>query len=318
MHIALFQHTRVPVEKYGGAQRIVVWLSQALVELGHDVTLLAGRGSRVPGVKVVEIDAEQVRQPGFDPRPHVGGPVDVLHYQWVVKHPPVVPFVATLHGNLGPGGVASAHTICVSEDHARRHGTATYVYNGVRLDEYAFRPVKGEFDLFLARLHSAKGWRIAVAAAKALGVKLVVAGGWRPSFSRWVKFVGEVGGDQKRELLAGARCLWMPVQWDDPCPVNVLEALASGTPVLATARGSLPALVGADGGGIATTFEQLMALRARLADFDPHACRRRAEQYFTHLRMARDYVRMYEHLLQHGRLPPGRSFSDSGASYTST
>jgi glycosyltransferase involved in cell wall biosynthesis len=306
VHIVQFQHTKVPVAKYGGAQRIVVWLSQALVELGHDVTLLAGRGSRVPGVRVVEIDADEVRVPGFDVARYVTGPVDVMHYHGLIRHPPKVPHVATLHGNMGPGVVAPPYVVCVSENHAQRHGTVAFVHNGVRLDEYAFRADKDDFDLFLARLHSAKGWRIAVAAAKAERFRLVVAGGWRPSLSRWVRFAGEVGGDRKRELLAGARCLWMPVQWDDPCPVNVLEALASGTPVLATPRGSLPELVGPDGGGIATTFEDLIALRRRLGDFDPHACRRRAERYFTHLRMARDYVRMYEGLLADGRLPAGR------------
>lgn len=306
MHVVQFRHTRVPVAKYGGAQRIVVWLSQALVELGHDVTLLAGRGSRVPGVRVVEVDPEEVRRPGFDVRRYVDRPVDVMHYHELVEHAPNVPYVATLHGNLGPGRIAPSYVVCVSENHAQRHGTTAFVHNGVRLDEYEFRGAKDDFDLFLARLHSAKGWRVAVAAAKAAPFRLVVAGGWRPSFSRWVRFVGKVGGEEKRNLLAGARCLWMPVQWDDPCPVNVLEALASGTPVLATPRGSLPELVGPDGGGIANTLDGLLALRRRLGAFDPTACRRRAERYFTHFRMARDYLRMYEGLLSDGRLPAGR------------
>jgi glycosyltransferase involved in cell wall biosynthesis len=312
MHVVQFQHTRVPVAKYGGAQRIVVWLAQALAELGHEVTLLAGPGSRVPGVRVVEVEANEVRRPGFDVRRYVDRPLDVMHYHGLVEHPPNVPFVATLHGNLGAGQSAPPYVICVSENHARRHGTDAFVHNGVRLDEYEFRERKADFDLFLARLHSVKGWRVAVLAAKAERFRLVVAGGWRPSFSRWVRFVGEVGGAEKRQLLAAARCLWMPVQWDDPCPVNVLEALASGTPVLATPRGSLPELVGPDGGGIAADLDGLLGLRRRLAEFDPRACRRRAEHYFSHLRMARDYVRMYEGLLEHGRLPVGRR-ADAGA-----
>jgi glycosyltransferase involved in cell wall biosynthesis len=306
MHVVQFQHTRVPVDKYGGAQRIVVWLSQALVELGHEVTLLAGPGSRVPGVRVVEVEASEVRRPGFEVRRYVDRPVDVMHYHGPVEHPPDVPYVATLHGNMGAGRAAPPYMICVSENHARRHGTASFVYNGVRLDEYEFRAGKSDFDLFLARLHSAKGWRVAVAAAKAERFKLVVAGGWRLSVSRWVTFAGEVGGERKRELLAGARFLWMPVQWEDPCPVNVLEALASGTPVLATPRGSLPALVGHDGGGIGADLPELLALRRRLLDFDAAVARARAERCFTHLRMARDYVRMYEHLLAHGRPAAGR------------
>ena len=305
MHIVQFQHTRVPVEKYGGAQRIVVWLCQALVELGHDVTLLAGRGSSVPGVRVVEMDAEEVRRPGFDVHKYVPGHVDVMHYHGLVEHPPNLPYVATLHGNLGPGAVAPSYVICVSENHAIRHSTKSYVYNGVRLDEYEFRAQKSDFDLFLARLHSAKGWRVAVRAAKRGRFRLVVAGGWRPSLSRWVRFAGKIGGPEKRELLAGARCLWMPVQWEEPFGLNVVEALASGTPVLATRRGALPELVSPDVGGVGETLDDLLAIRRRLADFDPHACRRRAERYFTHVRMARDYVRMYEGLLRDGRLPDG-------------
>lgn len=311
MHIVLFQHTRVPVEKYGGAQRIVVWLSQALVELGHDVTLLAGPGSKVPGVRVVEAKADEVLRPGFDVHRFVPGPVDIMHYHSLVPHPPNVPYVATLHGNLGPGKVAPPYVIGVSEDHARRHGINTYVYNGVRLDEYEFRAEKSDFDLFLARLHSVKGWRVARQIAKQEHFRLVIAGGWRPTLSRWIKFAGEVGGEKKRALLAGARCLWMPVHWDDPCPVNVLEALASGTPVIATPWGSLPQLVGPDGGAIGKTIDDLIGIRRRLAEFDPHACRRRAERYFTHLRMARDYVWMYEGLLRDGRLPQGRDYTSS-------
>ena len=306
MHIVQFQHTRVPVEKYGGAQRIVVWLCQALVELGHEVTLLAGRGSNVPGVRVVEVDAAEVRRPRFDVHQYVPGPVDVMHYHGLVEHPPTVPYVATLHGNLGPGGIAPPYVICLSQDHARRHGTATYVYNGARLDEYEFRAAKSDYDLFLARLHSAKGWRIATQAAKRGKFRLIVAGGWRPSVSRWVRFAGEVGGDEKRELLAGARCLWMPVQWDEPFGLNVVEALASGTPVIATPRGAMPELIDHGVGGLGTSLAELLELRGRLAQFDSHACRRHAERYFTHIRMAYDYVRMYEGLVRDGRLPEGR------------
>ena len=103
-----------------------------------------------------------------------------------------------------------------------------------------------------------------------------------------------------------------------PCQQNRLPALPSAAQEVSAALvlsvswsggpddGWLPDLVGPDGGGIGATYEDLIAIRRRLADFDPHACRRRAERYFSHLRMARDYVRMYEGLLHRGRLPAGR------------
>ena len=309
MRIALFHHARLPVPKYGGTERIIVWLCQGLVELGHEVTLLAGKGSRVPGVRVVEIDPAEVLAPGFEVRRHAPG-VELLHYHTPVAHPPDLPWLWTLHGNMRPGLTAGPHAVCVSADHARRHGTETYVLNGVRLDEYEFRTEKGEYDLFLGRLHRVKGWGIAVEAAKRRRFRLVVAGGWRPSLSRWVTFAGEVGGDRKRDLLAGACCLWSPVQWDDPCPVSLIESLASGTPVIGAPRGGIPEIVGSDGGGLGSSLEEWLALRDRLGDWPPEACRRRAERSFTHLRMTRDYLRIYEHLLAHGNLPGGRALDE--------
>ena len=307
MHIVQFHHTRVPVLKYGGGERILVWLCQGLVELGHRVTLLAPKGSHVAGVRVVEVRPDEVLRPDFDLRGYVAEPVDIMHYHCPLQHPPAgVPSVWTLQGNLGPGRRADARTICVSRDHARRHGTEVFVRNGVRLEEYEFRPVKGDYDLFLARLHSVKGWQVAIAAAKRCRTRLLLAGGWRPSLSRFVKFVGEVGGAHKRELLAGARCLWMPVRWEDPCPVNILEAFASGTPVIGSPRGSLPELISPDTGGLGTTLDELAALRGRLAEWDPRACRARAERSFSHLVMTQEYVRMYRTFLETGVLPPGR------------
>lgn len=309
MHIVLIHHKRLPVHGYGGAQRIVVWLAQGLVELGHDVTLVAGTGTDVAGVRCRGADPEEIQSPAFDVRKYVREEIDMLHYHLPPRGTPPLPYVWTLQGNMGSGR-ADAHTICVSEDHARRHGTTTFVYNCARLDEYRYESRKGDYDLFLARLHSVKGWRTAAAIARRCRIKLLLAGGWRPSFSRYVRFVGEVGGDRKRDLLAEARCLWMPVQWDDPCPVNVLEALASGTPVLGTPRGSLPELIGRDGGGIGATEDDLTALRHSLERWSPATVRQRAERYFSHIRMAHEYVRMYEHLLSHGALPPGRRADD--------
>lgn len=306
MHIVQLHHSRLPVAGYGGAQRIVVWLAQGLAQLGHEVTVIGAPGTALPGIRCMSVRPDELYSPAFDVQRLIGERVDVLHYHAPVRHPPRQPYVTTLHGNMGPSGQADPHTICVSEDHARRHGTNVFVHNGVRLEEYQFEPAKSDFDLFLARLHSVKGWRTAVAVARRCRVRLVLAGGWRPSLSRYVRFVGEVDGERKRDLLARARCLWMPVQWEDPCPVNILEALASGTPIIGCPRGSLPELVTPDVGGLGETIDHLVALRGRLEQWTPTAARARAERHFSHVRMARDYVRMYEHLLAHGSLPAGR------------
>jgi glycosyltransferase involved in cell wall biosynthesis len=311
VHIVQIHHERLPVARYGGAERIVVWLCEALVAMGHEVTLLAAPGSRVPGVRVIPVAPRESRSPDFDPRPLLPTGVDILHYHMPVARAPTLPWVWTLHGNMGPDERAGPRTIAVSEDHARRHGITRFVHNGVRLDEFRYATDKQDYDLFIGRMHSAKGWQVAIAAARRCRVRLVLAGGWRPVFSRYVRFVGRVGGARKRELLAGARCLWMPVQWDEPFGLTAIEALASGTPVLGTPRGALPEIVTPEAGGLATTLDELVALRQRLGEWSPAAARARAERYFSHERMARDYLRMYEHLLAHGELPPGRR-ADAG------
>src|SRR2546422_4209834 len=88
----------------------------------------------------------------------------------------------------------------------------------------------------LGKLHSAKGYQWAVEAAKRTGHPLIVAGGWRPSFTGSIKYVGEVDGATKAALLARARCLWNPAEWDEPFGLVTIEALLSGTPVLGTRR----------------------------------------------------------------------------------
>jgi len=136
-----------------------------------------------------------------------------------------------------------------------------------------------------------------------------VAGGWRPSFTGSVQYVGEVDGTTKAALLARARCLWNPAQWDEPFGLVTVEALLSGTPVLGTRRGALPELISSDVGALCDTMEEIIAAAEQIHTRDPAACRAHAERFFTHLVMAEEYLRMYRHLLETGTLPAGRSTS---------
>jgi glycosyltransferase involved in cell wall biosynthesis len=194
----------------------------------------------------------------------------------------------------------------LSADHARRHGGTAFVHNGVDPSDFVFRREKADYDLFLGRLHRVKGYRWAIEGAKRSGRPLVVAGGWRPSLSRRLRFVGAVNGEKKAGLLAGARCLWMPALWDEPFGLTLVEAMMSGTPVLGTRRGALPEVVTDEVGALGETLDELVALRASIERCDPHACRRRAERWFSHTIMAQEYVRMYHHYLVANKLPEGR------------
>ncbi|MGH7700975.1 MAG: glycosyltransferase [Gemmatimonadales bacterium] len=306
MHVTVASHQRLPVEGYGGPPRVVLALVRGLAVLGHRVTVLAQPGSRVPEAKVVEVPPRALKG-ATDLERFIPGDSDVFHAHFPVSGSPGgVPFVQTAHSNLKAGAAVPPHTIFLSRDHARRHGSQTFVYNGLDPAEFIFRRRKEQWDLFLGKLHSSKGYHWAVEAAKQTGRRLIVAGGWRPTFTGTVKYVGEVDGKRKAALLARARCLWMPAQWDEPFGLPIIEALFSGTPVLGTPRGALPELVIDDVGALCDSLEAMIAAAAAIDTRSPEACRARAERHFTHLAMADEYVRMYRHLRDTGALPPGR------------
>jgi glycosyltransferase involved in cell wall biosynthesis len=305
MRIALAHHTRLPVHGYGGTERVVVALARGLAELGHNVSLLAPQGTRVPEATVVPIEAGRFGDREFDLSPHLPPGTEILHAFYPLRKPPTLPWVWTLEGTTRPGTRRPENTIYVSADHASRHERTAFVYNGLDPAEFRFRREKSDYDLFLGRLHRSKGYQWAIDGARTAGRRLVVAGGWRPSFSRRIRFAGEVDGEEKLELLAGARLLWMPAQWDEPFGLTLIEALFSGTPVLGTRRGALPEVLAPEVAECGDSLEELLARLPAMATKDPDACRARAERYFTHRQMAEGYLRMYREYLAAGTLPAG-------------
>ena len=305
MHIGIFSWDILPAPRYGGTQRMVVWLARGLATAGHRVTLIAGHGSRVPEATVISVAVDAARGPAFDIRPLLPPGLDILVTYAPLRVKPDHPWLRVLPGNRKPGVKAAPNIIYLSRDHARRHGSETFVYNGLDPAEFQFRRDKDDYDLFLGRLHATKGYRWAVAGAKRLRRRLLLAGGWRPSLSRYVKYVGSVGGTRKAELLAGAGALWMPALWDEPFGITLIEAMVSGTPVLGTRRGSLPEIVSPDVGALGDTLDELVELRARLDAMAPEACRTHVERHFTHHVMAEGYLRMFQAYLATGVLPEG-------------
>jgi glycosyltransferase involved in cell wall biosynthesis len=284
----------------------VVYLARGLAAAGQRVTLIAAEGSDVPGAALVPLTRRDLRRADLDLRPRLPPGAEVLLAFAPLPRPPDIPWIRSLHGNRRPGVIGSANTLYLSRNHAERHGATAFVYNGIDLAEFRFRPLKADYDLFLGRLHAVKGHRWAVEGARRSGRRLVVAGGWRPSFRRGLRYVGEVGGERRAELLADAACLWMPAQWDEPFGLTLVEALASGTPVLGTRRGALPEIVAPDVGVLGDTLDELVAARATIGRLDPAACRARVERHFSHHAMAAEYLRMFREFVATGVLPPGR------------
>ena len=305
MRVVLVHHTALPVQGYGGTERVVVSLVRGLVALGHEVTLLAPPGTKVPEARLIAVPQARLGDPTLDLTPLIPAGSDILHAFFPLRLSPQLPWVWTLQGTTKPGVVRPPNTIFVSADHAARHSASAFVYNGLDPADLQFRATKDDYDLFLGRLHSSKGYQWAIAGAKAAERKLIVAGGWRPSLSRFVKFVGTVDGAEKATLLAGARLMWMPALWDEPFGLTLIEALWSGTPVLGTRRGSLAEILSDDVAAQGDTLEELVALLPTIPLKDPAACRARAERWFSHLTLAEGYVRMYREYVATGVLPAG-------------
>ncbi|MGH7538865.1 MAG: glycosyltransferase [Gemmatimonadales bacterium] len=307
MHIAVVSHHRLPVKGYGGTERIVVALVRGLAELGHRVTVIAQPGTKISEAKVVEVPTKQLRDPALDLAPLIPKDAEVAHAHFPVRRLPGggPPFLQTIYGNLKQGEAVPPHTVFLSRNHATRHGATAFVYAGLDPSEFTFQTTKHDYDFFIGRLHSAKGYHWAIEGAKRTHRRLMLAGGWRPSFSPKIRFVGEVDGKKKMELLAGARCLWMPALWDEPFGLTTIEALFSGTPVLATKRGALPEVLTGEVGALCDTLEEMVEASRTIASRKPAACRAHAETYFTHRAMAERYIRIYGHLGERGELPTG-------------
>lgn len=303
MKIALHYHSVLPVRKYGGSQRVVMWLARGLAELGHQVYLMSFPGSQADFAECIWISNQQ------DMARKLPGDVEVVHLRTGPRVELPCPALVTLGGNYCTGETFNPNTSFLSEDHARRHHARHFVYNGLDVAEYTFNPNKSDYFLFLSKVRwSVKGIGWALEVAKRTGINLVVAGGRQLNFRRNVTYVGMVGGTEKRDLLAGAKALIFPTLWPEPFGNVVIEAMASGTPVITTNNGSMPELITPEVGFRCDSVEEMCHAVERIDEIDPAACRERVERNFNHRRLAEDYLKLYQRLIDHGTLlEPGEA-----------
>jgi len=294
------------------------WLAKGLVERGHQVLMAALPGSRPPpGCRLVEIEKRTRTLEEYSRL--MPESLDIVHFMGGISRETLqelpVPALLTMHGNAGPGEIFPRNTVFVSRDHARRHGSDQFVYNGIDPSEFLFEPdSKEDWNLFLSKT----SWRIknlrgAIRYTRKAGTRLRIAGGYRPVWMRlqsWIhprlSWEGPVSGSRKARLLSRAKALVFPVTWEEPFGLVVAEALISGTPVLATPRGSLPELISDEVGALLKSDEEwIEVLRQDSYSWDPAACRDRAMRKFHYARMAECYEEVYGKILAEGVLNPG-------------
>ncbi len=306
MRVVLFHPTLLPPRDYGGVERVVLWLAKGLLERSHEVWVAALPGSRLPeGARLLEI------QPGassaFDLLKVLPPGVDVVHFMappeaGALERLPCAGLL-TVHGNGKPGEAFPLNTVFLSADHARRHGGQVFVHNGIDPDEYLFQPdQKDPSFLFLSKT----SWRVknvagAIRLCRQARVPLKVAGGNRPLGERLrvaltpgMKWIGPVAGRRKAEVLAQAKALVFPILWPEPFGLVVAEALMSGTPVIASCRGSVPELVASDVGVVVDSDEDwLRWLATDRLPWMPERCRQYALEKFHYRVMAKSYEDLY-------------------------
>jgi glycosyltransferase involved in cell wall biosynthesis len=340
----------VPPKLYGGTERVVHWLTEELVSLGHDVTLFASGDSQTSGKlepfwpRALRLDGS-VRDPNalhMMMLEHVrrrAGEFDVLHfhldyYPFSLFARNGTPFVTTLHGRLDLpehqpvfDTFSDIPVVSISNSQRRPLPQANWVrtiHHGLPATLCTPMPRKPGYFAFLGRIAPEKRVDIAIRVAEHCGVTLRVAAKIdradqdyydekiRPLMSsRHVEYVGEINDAQKSEFLSGAHALLVPIDWPEPFGLVMIEAMACGTPVIAFNRGSVPEII-EDGVTGFIVEDEAGAIGAvdRLAQLSRRRIRERFEQRFTARRMATDYLSVYRDLMGFGT-PKLRVVSES-------
>jgi glycosyltransferase involved in cell wall biosynthesis len=326
----------VPPRLYGGTERVIHWLTEELVALGHDVTLFASGDSQTSAKleagwpRALRLDGavrdanalhlamlEHVRRQATD--------FDFLHfhldyYPFSLFSRQTTPFLTTLHGRLDLPELqpvfntfASAPVISISNAQRRplpQAGWVRTIYHGLPEKLLTPQSRRPSYLAFLGRIAPEKAVDRAIHIAQQCGIPLKIAAKVdrvdveyfeeriRPLIkSPGVEYIGEIADHQKAEFLSGAHALMATIDWPEPFGLVMIEAMACGTPVVAFNRGSVPEVV-EDGLTGFIVEDELGAIGAvqRLSELDRGKVRARFEQRFTARRMAQEYLGVYRSL----------------------
>jgi glycosyltransferase involved in cell wall biosynthesis len=309
MHVAHFIPAVVPVLRYGGTERAAYWGAEEQSALGHEITILSKEGSSVPFGHwgPLPVSADDWKRVLESKR------IDIVHFHTLPpdSFPQDFPHLVSVQGNGKPGESFPRNSVFVSRNHAQRHASEFFVHNGLKLDRYPIKtdPRSTRNAMFLAKASwSVKNLRGSLSIARAAGHRLLVAGGRRPLapwglFAAHAKFFGNADDALKIELLHQSDALLFPVLWHEPFGIAVIEALACGVPVIASAFGSLPEIITPECGLVSTSTSEMQDfLRSEVSRLSGEACRERVREHFSSQKMALSYLDLYKRVIQHGYL----------------
>lgn len=323
----------VPPKLYGGTERVVAWLVDELVELGHDVTLFASGDSRTTGkLHPVWPRALRLGRKGTDPSAACAMLLEAIarrardfdvvhaHIDWLPL--PLlsrlgVPFLTTMHGRLDLPGLPDvvrqfpeASFVSISDHQRLPLPQATWigtVQHGLPSERLHPSYEKGSYLAFLGRLTADKGPEDAIRIAHATRMPLRIAAKIPRSETAYfrkhlapridgdkIQLVGEVDDIKKQSFLGRAAVLLFPIAWPEPFGLVMIEAMACGTPVIAYRSGSVPEVIEHGlTGFIVENEEQAVKAVGELGKLDRRRVRARFEERFTARRMARQYEDLY-------------------------
>jgi glycosyltransferase involved in cell wall biosynthesis len=330
-------YEQVPPLYYGGTERIVSYLTEELIQQGHEVTLFAS-GDSLTNARLISPCPRSLRlNPNcVDPLAYfilqlewlfqhassfdlIHYHIDYLHFPFSARNP--TPHVTTLHGRLDLPDLLPLYrqfkdmpVVSISDSQRAPLSWINWqgtVYHGIPIDRYALHNGEGNYLAFLGRISPEKRVDRAIEIAKRAGMKLRIAAKVDRGDRHYMKtvvtplldhpqveFIGEIGEKEKEEFLGNAYALLFPIDWCEPFGLVMIESMACGTPIIGYRRGSVPEVLN-DGvtGFIVSSVEESVRALENVHAFDRRRCRQVFEERFSATRMANDYVKIYGNLV---------------------